>query len=236
MFSKRREERSEWIQSFATMGIDEDKLMKMSESEFQNTKDYLISVGETPGKQHEDDAEFDRKLLEEIMKKKKSPKAQKNIPETQQRNVSGAQQRNVSAPAEESEKVKLIKEQDQEYEELVKQQQQKKESEKKEEIIQKEEKKESLLLPVPPEPKEGVSIAVVIGTTNKRIMRKFELNDSIAVVYSWTKREIMKLSGTSEVPFIVLKQATGELLKENQTLTLESEGIKRNTLLNCQIL
>ena len=43
------EKREDWAPAFSKIGIDKDKMMAMSETEFINCKDYLIMEGFKPG-------------------------------------------------------------------------------------------------------------------------------------------------------------------------------------------
>ena len=247
MQSKRQQERKPWVKCFASMGISEDRLMKMSDREYQNTKDYLESIGETPDKvtEEEDEEQAMQKLLEKIKQKKFE---QRNADTTQSHQSNTPQMPRQLTP-QAAEYMKLRKEQDAEYEQILKEhnenQEKQKEIEEKEkqEAIMKKQKeqeehlaqikeKKDALVDIPPQ--EGVTIAIMFPNINKRIMRKFSTDTNLKILYSWTKKEYMNLTDNeNEVPDITLRQPTGEILEENSTKTLSSEGITKNTLLNC---
>ena len=256
MSSKRNEERLQWVKPFSTMGISEERLMKMSEREYQNTKDYLISVGETPDKvcEEEDEEKIQQKILEQLRRKREEQKKreQEERQREQQRahHVPNPVQRNEQQQnAEVSEATRLKNEQDAEYERLVNEYNENKNQEaqlekeredhekeiQKNEELDKQQKYEQLeeIYKSIPECSDGVTIAVMIAAFNSRITRKFDKETPLSSIYAWVKMEFLKLAKTIEIPNIVLRQPTGELLEESISKTLSSEGITKNTLLTC---
>ena len=257
MSSKKKEERLQWLKPFSTMGINEERLMKMSEREYQNTKDYLISVGETPDKitEEEDEEMIQKKIIEQLKKKREEQKRREQEQQQQRAHhiPNPAQRRDQQQNVEVSEATRLKNEQDAEYERLVneynenknqEEELEKQKVEKEKEIKQKEEsikqqKYDDLLQlynEIPAETKEGVSIAVMLASFNKRIMRKFNQETNLSTIYIWVKVEYLNLAqNTKEIPNIILRQPTGEILEESSTKTLKSEGITKNTLFTCSI-
>lgn len=232
IMKKRRAEREEWAPAFSKLGVTLEQMLKMSETEYQNNKDYLISEGFTAGPiPPVNEALMENVIKRNILRKKKLRE------EVQNQRIFDQQappppQNPVQVPR--PERAQLLDEQNAEFDEAIKKQKEIEEQEELEKFLQKEElmkKREKILVQaaeLPPEPENGVTIAVVLPS-RKRNTRKFA-NDTIGqVVINWIAADV-ELIGEGDPIHFEIRQPTGQLLEADKTL--EEQQIQGRVILN----
>lgn len=213
----RKASREEWVPAFQRhLGLDRDQVMRLTETEFINQRDFLEMDGVKPGAQPAVDEEKIEKLLIQRLKRQAKNKPQAPArPARQRRVLTDEQQRMLD------EHVALQREQDAEYQQVLAEARAKESEEDPVEVRRREIQEKAALLP--PEPADGLTLAVMTPD-QKRIMRKFGKDEKGENVKVWVA------SSVDIVQDFELRQPGGAPLEDDKTL--DEQGIKGRTLLN----
>lgn len=208
--------RKQWAKHFLAMGIDEEQMMAMGETEFQNMKDY-IEFNDIQPQNDEDEAAAEELLLKKLKEKKKAQ--QQNPPKPKGRRILTEQ---------EAEDLKIRREQDKEYmKEVEKQLKLQAEKNLQNQDSNQTENTEQIKTYFQLELEPEIGVTIMVRMFNTRIMRKFHPDKDGFQVKLWVAFELLKF-GNSQ-PFDLLLP-TGKLF--DPSLTLASQGITANTVLN----
>ena len=215
----RKAAREEWVPAFQRhLGLDHDQVMRLSETEFVNQRDYLEMEGIKPGPQPEvDEDKIEKLLIQRLRRQAKNKKPAPARPTQQRRVLTEEQQRLVD------EHVALQREQDAEYEQLLAEARAKENEVQEDPLEVRRREIQEKAANLPPEPAEGLVLAVTTPD-QKRIMRKFDKGDKGEIVKLWVA------SSESIFQEFELRLPGGSALEDEKTL--EEQGIKGRTLFN----
>lgn len=232
MLAKRKAERGAWEEAFKTMGIGLSTMLKMSETEFQNNKDYLTSIGVTPENQPEpvDEAKAQQEIIERLKQRIREQKEKGEV---------------TKSPS-----VQLMEEQDAEYQQLLKSQLEKEAKEKQDSLAQDLESqptdKDNKVLSnsgrieammkryeLVPEPESGGVQISIKFPNGKSYVRSFDPERPGSDVLSWASVLDESFDPNGEPLSIRLVQPFGNDLDMHKTIF--EQGIKRKTAFNVMI-
>jgi hypothetical protein len=206
-----RREREDWIPAFSKLGIGRDEVLTMSATDFINRRDYLESEGFRSGPLPPvDEAKMEKMILRAI--KFKAQTRRTEPPRLQP-------QPGPHLPQVVTEQRELLQQQDTEYAALLERVQNA--------PLRPNVEVEHAPRPLPPEPEDGVLIAVALPS-RKKITRKFDKDATGGDILSWVGTNNEMSSASFE-----LRLGTGHIVDVKKTLV--DQGIATRTLLNAVI-
>ena len=218
----RKANREEWVPAFQRhLGLDHDQVMRLSETEFINQRDYLELEGIKPGEQPKvDEEKMEQLVLQRLRRQAKANpnsrgRAQAQRP--QRRQLTEEQQRLVD------EHVAVQREQDAEYQQVLAEARARENEVHEDPIEVRRRELREKAAQLPPEPADGIVLAVLLPT-QKRITRKFDKSEKGENLKVW-------VAATEDiVKDFELQLPAGAVLDEEKTF--DEQGIKNRSLFN----